>query len=46
MKNKEGYDLHFVGNRPLSEKVKWKAFKGLIKKGQKIADDKWEKESD
>lgn len=38
-------DLHFVGDRPLSERVEWKTFKKLIKKGQKKADDKWEKES-
>ena len=44
VKNKEGYDLQFVGNRPLSERVKWKTFKNLIKKGQKKADKKWKKE--
>ena len=35
----EGYELSFVGDRPLDKRVKWKAFKRCVKQGQKIADE-------
>jgi hypothetical protein len=35
----EGYELQFVGDRPLDERVKWKAFGKCVKQGQAIADD-------
>ena len=42
VEDKEGYDLKFVGDRPLDKRVKWKHFKKLIKQGQKMADKKFE----
>ena len=35
----EGYELKFVGDRPLDKRVKWKAFKKCVKQGQAVADD-------
>lgn len=42
--NSEGYYLRFVGGRPLDKRVKWKKLKKIIKQGQKLADEKWNKE--
>ena len=35
----EGFELHFIGDRPLDKRVKWKAFKKCVKQGQDIADE-------
>ena len=43
-RGKEGYELSFVGDRPLDKRVKWKAFKRCVKQGQKIADEMFRKE--
>jgi len=45
-RDKEGYDLHFIGPRPLDERVRWKHFRKLIKQGQKIADKRFEDEQE
>ena len=34
----DGYNLHFVGNRPLDLRVNWEHFRELIALGQVIAD--------
>jgi len=44
IRGKEGYSLEFIGGRPLDKRVKWKAFKKLIKQGQKLADKKFDAE--
>ena len=36
--DKEGYDLHFVGDRPLDGRVDWEHFRELVVQGQQIAD--------
>lgn len=41
--HKEGPELHFVGDRPLDDRVKWKHFGKIVKQGQKIAEDLWKK---
>jgi hypothetical protein len=38
-KDSEGYELSFIGDRPLDKRVKWKAFKKCVKQGQAIADE-------
>lgn len=43
-KDKEGYDLQFVGDRPLDKRVNWSHFRKIIVQGQKIADDRFAKE--
>lgn len=43
--DKEGYELKFVGSRPLDKRVSWKHFRKLVKQGQKIADKKFKKEN-
>jgi len=45
IRGKEGYSLEFIGGRPLDKRVKWKAFKKLIKQGQKLADKRFSKET-
>ena len=42
----EGYDLRFVGGRPLEDSVNWERFGKLAKRGQKILDKKVENEDD
>jgi hypothetical protein len=37
----EGYDLHFVGDRPLDKRVDWQAFKSVVRQGQLIADNRF-----
>jgi len=44
-KDKEGYFLVFVGNRPLEKRVKWKKLKAIIKQGQAIADKRFSQET-
>jgi len=44
-KDKEGYFLVFVGNRPLNKRVKWKKLKAIIKQGQAIADKRFSQET-
>ena len=44
-KDKEGYFLVFVGNRPLEKRVKWKKLKAIIKQGQAIADKRFSEET-
>ena len=44
-KDKEGYFLVFVGNRPLEKRVKWKKLKSIIKQGQAIADKRFSEET-
>lgn len=39
----EGFDLKFVGNRPLDRRVNWEHFRELIVQGQKLADKKFKK---
>jgi hypothetical protein len=36
---KEGYNLHFVGDRPLDSRVNWDHFRELVAQGQKIANE-------
>lgn len=40
----EGYELKFVGDRPLDKRVKWKHFKKCVRKGQEIADARYKEE--
>ena len=44
-KDKEGYFLVFVGNRPLEKRVKWKKLKSIIRQGQAIADKRFSEET-
>ena len=44
VKDKEGYDLHFVGDRPFDKRVDWRNFEVIVKQGQVIADNQWEQE--
>ena len=41
VRDKEGYDLHFVGDRPLDRRVDWRNLEVVIRQGQKIADDRF-----
>ena len=41
-KGSEGYDLRFVGDRPLDSRVNWDHFRELVILGQRLADDEWE----
>lgn len=41
LKGKEGYDLHFVGDRPLDSRVNWEHFRELVILGQRIADERF-----
>jgi hypothetical protein len=42
---KEGYELRFVGGRPLDKRVKWADLKVVIKQGQSMADNRWTPEA-
>lgn len=42
VKGSEGYDLHFIGSRPLDPEVDRVYFWELVKYGQKICDAKFE----
>lgn len=44
IRDKEGYELKFVGDRPLDSRVDWTKFKMIIKQGQKLADAKFKAE--
>lgn len=44
VKTTEGYELKFVGARPLEKGVKWKHLEQLIRQGQRMADKRWHKE--
>jgi hypothetical protein len=45
-KGKEGYNLHFVGDRPLDSRVNWDHFRELVILGQRLADQRFEQEQD
>ena len=45
-KDREGYDLHFVGDRPLDKRVDWRNLEVVIRQGQQIADSKFYIEED
>lgn len=40
-KSKEGYDLLFIGDRPLDSRVNWDHFRELVILGQRISDEKF-----
>ena len=44
IKDREGYDLHFVGDRPMDSRVDWKNLEIIIRQGQIIADKRFEEE--
>lgn len=44
VKHKEGYDLTFIGDRPLDSRVNWDHFRELVTLGQQFADKEWENE--
>lgn len=37
VKGEEGYDLQFIGDRPLDERVNWEHFQEIIRQGQALA---------
>ena len=39
-KDSEGYDLHFVGDRPMDKRVDWRNFETIVRQGQIMADKK------
>mgnify|MGYP001577330234 CR=1 FL=1 len=39
LEDSEGYDLKFVEDRPLDERVNWSHFRELIVQGQRLADE-------
>ena len=41
-RGKEGYDLQFVGDRPLDSRVNWDHFRELVILGQRLADEAFE----
>jgi len=41
LRSKEGYDLHFVGDRPFKSRVNWDHFRECAVQGQRIADEKF-----
>ena len=41
-KGKEGYGLHFVGDRPLDSRVNWDHFRECVILGQRLADERFE----
>lgn len=45
-KDREGYELHFVGDRPLFSRVNWGHFRELVVHGQALADEQFEKEKE
>jgi hypothetical protein len=40
-KGAEGFDLRFVGDRPLDSRVDWDHFRELVILGQRLADETW-----
>ena len=40
--DKEGSELHFVGDRPLNERVNWSHFRELVQQGQSLANLRFE----
>lgn len=40
---KEGYDLQFVGDRPLDDRVNWDHFRELVVQGDRIAQKRFQK---
>lgn len=43
--DREGYDLRFIGGRPLNARVDWMHFGELVIQGQEIADQRFAKEA-
>lgn len=43
-KGKEGFDLQFVGDRPLDSRVNWDHFRELVILGQRLADEEFDSE--
>lgn len=46
IKNCEGYNLHFLGDKPLDKRVDWRNLEVIIRQGQLLADDKFNKEEE
>jgi hypothetical protein len=42
----EGYNLHFVGERPFDQRVNWDHFRELLILGQRLANERFEKRRD
>lgn len=40
-KGRDGFDLHFVGDRPLDARVNWDHFRELVVIGQRLADEEF-----
>lgn len=38
VQGREGYNLHFIGDRPLDPRVNWEHFGELVRQGQAMAD--------
>lgn len=45
-RDSEGYDLHFIGDRPFDPRVNWEHFRELIVQGQRIADKRFSAEEE
>lgn len=41
----EGYELKFVGDRPMDSRVNWQHFEAIIRQGQTIADVRFQDEA-
>ena len=44
VKGEEGSNLYFIGDRPLDKRVDWRNLEVIIRQGQKIVDERYEKE--
>lgn len=38
---REGYELRFIGDRPLDRRVNWEHFREVVEQGQRIADERF-----
>ena len=45
VKDKEGYELKFVGDRPFEKRVDWHNFEAVARQGQIIADARFQEEA-
>lgn len=42
--DRDGYNLRFVGDRPLDSRVNWDHFRELVILGQRLADERFDKQ--
>lgn len=45
-RHREGYELHFVGDRPLEPSIDWNVFREIVRQGQNMADARFRQEEE